>query len=399
MEGLKMMPLNVLECALCLPQYYYGALLGLGFVAYYLIDVVKIPLLVCAEGPFYDFLTDNLPILRNRFWPTLWCFEARAQTIFASVVRAKMMPRMKYRREMLTLSDGGEVALDWAEENSNPSSPVIIILPGLTGASQAEYIKCLIYAAKSLGFKCVVFNYRGMGGIKIKTPKLYCASACEDLAEVIDHISELHPQVPIGATGISMGGLLLGNYLAQYGTKAIGKLRAALIISVPLNLFEATKSIEKPYLNLILNKHLCFNLQRILRRHVPKEGFPNLDLNEIYKCQTVREFDQHFTARHFGFKDADDYYASATLHDKLHLIEIPVLCLSAADDPFQPLHVTPLKEIRNSRNVAIIVTPRGGHIGFLEGVWPLGEEQYIGKMLSQFFTAVFTLGKEHPAFS
>lgn len=69
---------------------------------------------------------------------------------------------------MLTLSDGGEVALDWAEENSSPTSPIVIILPGLTGASQAEYIRCLVYAAKTAGMRCVIFNYRGMGGVKIK---------------------------------------------------------------------------------------------------------------------------------------------------------------------------------------------------------------------------------------
>lgn len=69
---------------------------------------------------------------------------------------------------MLTLSDGGEVALDWAEENCDPTSPIVIILPGLTGASQAEYIKCLVYSVRNSGVKCVIFNYRGMGGVKIK---------------------------------------------------------------------------------------------------------------------------------------------------------------------------------------------------------------------------------------
>jgi abhydrolase domain-containing protein 1/3 len=71
--------------------------------------------------------------------------------------------------------------------------------------------------------------------------------------------------------------------LAQYGKNAIGKLKAALIISVPINIFEATKSIEKPYLNLMLNKYLCDNLQRILRSHVDDKVFPELDLKEVYK--------------------------------------------------------------------------------------------------------------------
>ncbi|OXU31589.1 hypothetical protein TSAR_010251 [Trichomalopsis sarcophagae] len=400
MEGLKaMIPLNFFECALCIPQYCCGALFGIGFCAYYFFEVVKTPLLVCARGPFYDFLNENVPILKSKFWPTLWCFESRAQTIFASIVRARYLPRMKYRRELLTLSDGGIVALDWAEENTNPTSPIVIILPGLTGASQAEYIKCLVYAARNSGIKCVIFNYRGMGGVKIKTPKFYCASSCEDLAEVIDHVKKLHPHIPVGATGISMGGLLLGNYLAQNGSDAIGKLKAALIISVPMNIFEATKSIEKPYINLMLNKYLCDNLQRILRRHVHEEDdFPELNLQEVYKSKTVREFDESFTSRHFGFRDAEHYYSYATLHNKLHLVEVPLLCLSAADDPFQPLQAMPLQEVSKSKNVALVVTSRGGHIGFLEGFWPLKEEQYIGKIFSQYFTAVFSVGDDHPAF-
>ncbi|KAJ8680229.1 hypothetical protein QAD02_016016 [Eretmocerus hayati] len=402
MDGLKAIvapPLGLIECALCAPQLCCGALFGLGFCAYYLFEVVKIPLLICGRGPFHEFLINNLPILKDKFWPTLWCFESRAQTIFASIIRAKMLPRMQYRREMLTLSDGGEVALDWAEENTNSASPVVIILPGLTGASQAEYIKCLVYAGRNFGMRIVIFNYRGMGGVKIKTPKLYCACNCEDLAEVIEHVKKLHPHVPIGATGISMGGLLLGNYLAQYGKEAVGKVKAALIISVPMNIFEATKSIEKPYLNLMLNRHLCENLHKILRRHVDKDDFPELDMDEVYKSKTVREFDEKFTSRHFGYRDAEHYYSVATLHNKLHLVEVPLLCLSAADDPFQPLQAIPMKEVSSSRNVAMILTSRGGHIGFLEGFWPLNmEEQYIGKIFSQYFGAVFTKGDSHPAF-
>lgn len=57
----------------------------------------------------------------------------------------------------------------------------------------------------------------------------------------------------------------------------------------------------------------------------------------IQQSQTIREFDSNFTARHFGYKNVEEYYSNATLHDKLHLIQVPTLCLNAADDPFQPL--------------------------------------------------------------
>lgn len=44
-----------------------------------------------------------------------------------------------------------------------------------------------------------------------------------------------------------------------------------------------------------------------------------------------------FTSKHFGYKDADDYYRNATIHNRLDEISVPLLSLSAADDPFQPL--------------------------------------------------------------
>ena len=78
--------------------------------------------------------------------------------------------------------------------------------------------------------------------------------------------------------------LILGNYLAQNGKAAVGKLKAGFAISVPWNVFEATKSIEKPYLNLMLNKHLCRNLRRNLKHHFHEERDQlDLDLDTALK--------------------------------------------------------------------------------------------------------------------
>ena len=38
----------------------------------------------------------------------------------------------------------------------------------------------------------------------------------------------------------------------------------------------------------------------------------------------------------FGYSSCEDYYKDASLHDKLHTLKVPVLVLSAADDPFSP---------------------------------------------------------------
>ncbi|XP_066593588.1 phospholipase ABHD3 [Prorops nasuta] len=390
---------NFIEAILELPKLYYGALLGIGFFVYYLSQVVKKPLLVCAQGPFRNFLEEQVPLVKNKHWPTLWCFESRAQTIIASLLRARLLPIIKYRREMFTLADGGEIALDWAEQNCSTTSPIVVILPGLTGASQSEYVKCLVLAAKTAGIRCIISNYRGLGGVRLKTSRTYCASNSDDLAEVIEHVKKLNPHVPMGVTGISLGGLILGNYLAHQGLAAKDKLKGCFIISVPWNVFEATRSTEENYLNLMLNKHLTSSLRRYLRSNTSnithelyKLHERDIDIDIVYKSQTVREFDSNFTAKAFGYKNVEEYYTNASIHDKLHSIEVPLLCLSAADDPFQPLEAIPLGEINKSKNVAVVVTSRGGHIAFLEGVWPVKGEEYMARLFSQFFTALFTTG-------
>ena len=59
----------------------------------------------------------------------------------------------------------------------------------------------------------------------------------------------------------------------------------------------------------------------------------------MYLClqsTTIREFDDRFTAPMFGYPTWEDYYKDACVHDKVHSLEVPVLCLNAADDPISP---------------------------------------------------------------
>lgn len=146
----------------------------------------------------------------------------------------------------------------------------------------------------------------------------------------------MNPHVRLGATGISMGGLILGNYLAERSEEARQLLTASQIISVPWNVKKGCASIEKPYLNSMLGQHLAKSLCTTLSRC---EIFENseYDMPKIMQSKTIKEFDSNFTSKHFGFDDVDHYYTVASLHDKLHKIAVPCLCLSAADDPFQPL--------------------------------------------------------------
>ncbi len=61
----------------------------------------------------------------------------------------------------------------------------------------------------------------------------------------------------------------------------------------------------------------------------------NWDLDAVLSSKTIKEFDDRFTSRQFGYSDVKEYYSDACLVGKLKQMRIPVLALNAEDDPFQ----------------------------------------------------------------
>lgn len=81
--------------------------------------------------------------------------------------------------------------------------------------------------------------------------------------------------------------LILGNYLAQEGITARAKLNGCLIISVPWNVFAATKNTEENYFNLMLNKHLATRLRDSIQEyHCSDVGPFDVDIDKVLKVDT-----------------------------------------------------------------------------------------------------------------
>jgi abhydrolase domain-containing protein 1/3 len=86
-------------------------------------------------------------------------------------------------REILTLADGGEVALDWGVLNTESARdsegvdgtipPVLLILAGITGSSADNYVQHLVEDGLLEGYAAVVFNQRGNGGIQLKVSGIH----------------------------------------------------------------------------------------------------------------------------------------------------------------------------------------------------------------------------------
>lgn len=419
---------------LCMFMLYY---------LYYVKNVVRKPELICSNNGFRKFLIENCPILNQEFKPTIWCAHTHAQTLLANGIRA-VIPIPLYRREFIPVDDdvpprnkkgstqnnvndtkiskshkNSVVTLDWyegpgptlqlpdgqkyyvelmrkynestytctTEISEDDGKPVAIFLPGLVGDSQTEYIRTAVTMTNSIGYKTCVFNNRARGGMKLKSARLYNATNFDDLEACLQHIKLTHPNSRIVAVGISLGGIVLCRYLAERGDQAL--VDAAMLVSVCFDFIAGCKSLQEPGLNSALNLHLTKSLMRLVEenREILEKSNPNYNIDEVLSSKNLRQFDDRFTHRMWKYESVDEYHEDASNKDRIHLIRKPTLCINAADDIFCPYPALPLKQIENNPKCAMLVTARGGHIGFMEGFLPYVPTFYLERVITQYLSA------------
>uniref|UniRef100_A0A7N6B831 Phospholipase ABHD3 n=1 Tax=Anabas testudineus TaxID=64144 RepID=A0A7N6B831_ANATE len=378
-------PYTVLICSLTAAVYYLWG------------RKCQTPTLICSTA-FSVFLHKHCPVVSECFSPTPWCWGGRLQTLVCAVLKSR--PPVKYHNELIRTADGGQISLDWVyNEASAPypessTRPTVLILPGITGNSKQPYVLHAVSQATRRGYRCVVFNNRGAAGEELLTPLTYCAANTADLECVVQHVKGLFPKAPVLGAGVSMGGMLLLNYLARKRTQS--GMVAGLTISVPFDAQESSVSMEEPLNWLLFNKILAMGLCRTVSRH-RKILEKVVDVDYVLKSRTIREFDERFTIVQFGYKSSLEYYRDASPGKKLPTTAVPILCLNAADDPFSPQNAFPLTIVQGLPNVALLLTAHGGHIAFLDGLFPRGET-YMERLFGQFIQASVNLPPHRPRF-
>ncbi|XP_077886413.1 phospholipase ABHD3 isoform X3 [Ictidomys tridecemlineatus] len=309
---------------------------SVAYACYYLSSIAKKPQLVTGGESFNRFLQNHCPVVTETYYPTVWCWESRGQTLLRPFITSK--PPVQYRNELIKTADGGQISLDWFDNDNSvcysdgSTRPTILLLPGLTGTSKESYILHMIHLSEELGYRCVVFNNRGVAGENLLTPRTYCCANTEDLETVIHHVHSLYPSAPFLAAGVSMGG----------------------------------------------HRHMFVK---------------QIDMDHVMKAKSIREFDKRFTSVMFGYRTIDDYYTDASPNRRLNSVGIPVLCLNSVDDVFSPSHAIPIETAKQNPNVALVLTSYGGHIGFLEGIWPR-QCTYMDRVFKQFVQAMVEHGDE-----
>jgi hypothetical protein len=261
----------------------------------------------------------------------------------------------------LELDDGDFLDLCWPRDHDGP---VVLIVHGLEGNLQSHYAAGTIAALQASGFQPLFMHLRGCSGTPNRLDRSYHSGDTGDIAAVVAASPELLGRKVEATVGFSLGGNQLLKWLGESGAQ--NPLRAAVAVSVPFRLADASdrlqQGVSRLYLNYLLRKMRASYLQRFASRPSPLSV-------EVEELRSFHEFDDAITAPLNGFAGVDDYYTRASCRQFLVGIQRPTLILHAADDPFMFPATMPTED-ELSDSVTLEISPQGGHVGFIAGSNP-----------------------------
>lgn len=310
-------------------------------------------------------------IRTSRFRPAWWLAGAHLQTIWPSLLPVDRR-RPAYRREILTLPDGDETAVDWADSpQAGDDKPLLLLLHGLESSSDSAYARLMMSTAIDAGWDGCVMNFRDCGDYRNRLPRRYHAGETGDVEFFLRQLRQQR-KGPILAVGYSLGGNVLLKYLGETGARS--GLAAAVAVCVPLDL-QACSTRLQTGISRIYQAYMMRNMKKALRRRFTPET-DAIDWDRAIRAETFDEFDDAVTAPLHGFAGKDDYYARCSSIRFLTSIETPTLILNARDDPFMSSDMLPT-EAGLAPAVTLELAEHGGHVGFIDGGTPWRPRYFI----------------------
>jgi predicted alpha/beta-fold hydrolase len=302
--------------------------------------------------------------MTDRFVPAPLLHDADAQTIFANLWRPRPGPPMV--RVRWELEDGDFLDLDRAA-GPTPEAPVAILCHGLEGSSTAPYIRGLARALVARGLAVAALNFRTCGGEPNRLLRSYHSGETTDLGEVVRRLLLERPGRPVVVAGFSLGGNVVTKWLGEHGEALPGEVRGGAAISVPFDLGACQRRIDGPgAFSWIYRERFMRRLRR--KAALKARRFPGVfDNRALARATTFGEYDQLMTAPAHGFASREDYYQRCSAGRFVAGIRRPYLALSAADDPMVPAESLPVAAAGTNPFVRLVVTPHGGHTGFVDG--------------------------------
>jgi len=199
-------------------------------------------------------------------------------------------------------------ACHW-QEGRRKDVPLLAIVHGLEGSCDSNYVLGIAEKAYQCGFHVVRLNQRNCGDSEKLTPTLYNSGMSADYRAVFKELADGD-----GFTQIFFADTRwaeLGHQDGwEYGDAAPRALRGVCAICPAMDLASCADALNKRE-NYFYQRHF---VKGLMARYARKAAlFPKIYSRDGFgKIRSVREFDDAITAPCFGYRDAQEYYETAS---------------------------------------------------------------------------------------
>jgi uncharacterized protein len=302
---------------------------------------------------------------------TLWieiqiamAFRTHLQTVAAILPWRSEAQAHDHEELVIPIPEGGELVAvaTWQKQRA----PAVILLHGVAGHSEDPYVLRAADALVRAGYHAIRLNQRGTGRGKRRAERLYHAGLTEDLA-----LAERALSARDDVDGVLMLGFSLGAAVAlRHACERAGEphaLRGVAAVSAPIDLHSTMRHLDTSQRTVVrvyeraMLKNIVARAKEVLERRGGEVPYTSSALERI---TSISDFDRTVTVPTHGFRDADDYYTKVSVGPLLERLDVPTLFVHADDDPIVP--VAPLREVRASSRVEVVITRGGGHVGFID---------------------------------
>jgi hypothetical protein len=281
---------------------------------------------------------------------------------------------------------------NWQPEAVRSGRMTLLLLHGLEGSSQSQYMLGNADKAWRAGWNVIRMNMRNCGGTEILSPTLYHSGLSGDVRAVAEFFADRFILDQMAWAGYSMGGNMVLKAAGEYGDSPPHWLRAVVGVSPVLDLQPSADALHDPR-NRVYEWNFLRNMLARYRRKA--ELLPSkYSLANCKLVRSIRTYDEYIVAPNCGFLGADDYYARAASARVIDRIAVPTLILHAVDDPFIRILTETLAKIRANPRIAFIETKHGGHCGFLASATEHDDGYWAETTLQRFVSSAAALTPE-----
>jgi predicted alpha/beta-fold hydrolase len=220
-----------------------------------------------------------------------------------------------WTRVWLPVHDGEVVALDIAFPVSghDTSNPVYLVLHGLSGGSQEEYVRDFVVRRVAENATVAVMVARGLMDLPVRGMNVFHGARWEDPHQASLQLRRaILPAQLFAGVGFSMGAIILGNLVARTGTECA--LDVAVAISGGLDMrqeinFRRAQRLWQPLLTTELRDTFVVGKwgERVRQRLTKDE------MKALMRATHISEIDETAVVAYHRFRDLVHYYSEMSV--------------------------------------------------------------------------------------